>query len=237
MQADRLTSSARRDDTPLTYHRDGAERIHQILSRDAVNEAIAATRNLATDRAGIRLYGIGEALRDTLSSSGFIGSRVASIQGPLSRPVRAILFDKNPTTNWALGWHQDRTIAVAARIEVDGFGPWTTKDGALHVAPPFEVLEKMVTARVHLDDVPDTNAPLLIAPGSHRFGRVPEGEVAHVVQKCGSFACVAQAGDVWVYATPILHASKVSQQPSRRRVLQIDYAAHDLPGGLRWLGI
>jgi len=30
----------------------------------------------------------------------------------------------------------------------------------------------MVTVRVHLDAVPGTNGPLLIAPGSHRRGRI-----------------------------------------------------------------
>ena len=30
-----------------------------------------------------------------------------------------------------------------------------------------------VTLRVHFDPVPETNAPLLIAPGSHRLGQIP----------------------------------------------------------------
>jgi hypothetical protein len=61
-------------------------------------------------------------------------------------------------------------------VEAEGFGPWTRKHGALHVAPPFEILADMVTLRVHLDPVPATNAPLLVAPGSFLFGRIPEGE-------------------------------------------------------------
>lgn len=180
---------------------------------------------------------MGAALDGILSSTGAVGSHVASIQGSSARPVRAVLFDKKAAMNWGLGWHQDRTVAVVERIEVSGFGPWTVKDGAPHVAPPFGILSDMVTVRIHLDDVPETNAPLLIAPGSHRFGRVPEVQVADVVQKCGIYACVADAGDIWLYATPILHASKASQHPSQRRVLQVDYAVRDLPGGLRWLGI
>ena len=51
------------------------------------------------------------------------------------RPVRAILFDKQDGGNWALGWHQDRTIEVVERREVPGFGPWTVKQGRVHVAP------------------------------------------------------------------------------------------------------
>jgi hypothetical protein len=41
----------------------------------------------------------------------------------------------------------------------------------------------------------------------------------------------------WLYATPILHASQSATAPSRRRVLQVEYAAKELPGGLEWLGI
>ena len=95
----------------------------------------------------------------------------------------------------------------------------------------------MVTLRLHLDDVPATNAPLLVAPGSHRLGRIAEAEVPAVVQRCGVATCTAVAGDVWLYATPILHASAAATDLGHRRVLQVDYAACDLPGGLRWLGI
>jgi hypothetical protein len=148
-----------------------------------------------------------------------------------------MLFDKTPATNWSLAWHQDRTITVAERIDVDGFGPWTVKSGRLHVAPPFDVLAGMMTLRVHLDPVPATNAPLLIAPGSYLRGRISETEVPRVVRQCGTFACLAEAGDIWVYATPILHASKAAIEPAHRRVVQVDYAVGELPGRLRWLGV
>ena len=91
--------------------------------------------------------------------------------------------------------------------------------------------------RLHLDDVPETNAPLLVAPGSHRLGCIPEADVPGVVERCGVAVCTAVAGDVWLYATPILHASKAATAASRRRVLQVDYAINELPGGLRWLGV
>jgi ectoine hydroxylase-related dioxygenase (phytanoyl-CoA dioxygenase family) len=95
----------------------------------------------------------------------------------------------------------------------------------------------MVTVRVHLDDVPATNAPLLIAPGSHRRGRVPESGVDQVVAQSCLVACLATAGDIWAYSTPILHASQAASQPARRRVLQVDFSAEDLLGGLAWLGV
>ena len=56
----------------------------------------------------------------------------ASILGPECLPVRAILFDKNADQNWSLGWHQDRTIAVRQRIDIDGFGPMARLFPAQH---------------------------------------------------------------------------------------------------------
>ncbi|HEV8390676.1 MAG TPA: phytanoyl-CoA dioxygenase, partial [Dongiaceae bacterium] len=85
--------------------------------------------------------------------------------GAAARPVRAVLFDKNADANWSAGWHQDRTIAVRARLETEGYGPWSVKGGAVHVEPPFDILRGMVTMRAHLDDCDEDNAPLLIAPG------------------------------------------------------------------------
>jgi ectoine hydroxylase-related dioxygenase (phytanoyl-CoA dioxygenase family) len=147
------------------------------------------------------------------------------------------LFDKSDEANWALGWHQDRTIAVRERREVEGFANWTLKAGTTHVEPPFALLQRMVTARVHLDDVGADNGPLLIVPGSHRLGRLIESEIGRVVDERYVFACLASVGDVWLYATPILHASEASRKPSGRRVLQVDFSADQLPGGLCWAGI
>lgn len=191
---------------------------------------------LPPDQAGIRIHGV-DALHSFLAPSGSIGAIASKAIGAAAKPVRAILFDKSAATNWSLGWHQDRTICVHEKIEVPGFGPWSIKAGLHHVAPPIALLSRMVTLRVHLDDVSATNAPLLIAPGSHRRGRVLESSVAKVVAERGILACLAKAGDVWAYSTPILHASEVAADPAHRRVLQVDFSADDLPGGLAWLGI
>ncbi len=156
---------------------------------------------------------------------------------PASRPVRAILFDKSPEANWSLGWHQDRTICVRERHETPGFGPWTVKQGLIHVEPPFSYIEKMVTLRIHLDAVDSLNAPLLVAEGSHDRGRVAAERIDTIARACPQTACLANPGDVWAYCTPILHASRRSAKPARRRVLQVDYSADDLPGGLEWLGV
>lgn len=170
-----------------------------------------------------------------LGADGAIGRLVAPFVAGACRPVRVILFDKSAAANWALGWHQDRVIAVEARHDVPGFGPWTMKSGLCHVQPPFDLLTRMVTARIHLDPVDTGNAPLLVAPGSHRLGPIAEPDIEAVVARCGTLTCTADAGDVWLYATPVLHGSPAARVVARRRVLHVDYAGEDLPAPLRWL--
>lgn len=203
---------------------------------DILPELECALSGLPTDQAGLRLHGVG-GLKPFLNATGAIGKIAHDAIGPKARAVRAILFDKTDVTNWSLGWHQDRTICVKTKVDTPGFGPWTVKQGLHHVAPPMDVLNRMVTLRVHLDDVSDDNAPLLIAPGSHQRGRIPVEQVDNIARECGTITCHAKAGDIWLYATPILHASEAARAPLRRRVLQVDFSADDLPNGLAWAGV
>ncbi|WP_239987453.1 phytanoyl-CoA dioxygenase family protein [Sphingosinithalassobacter portus] len=199
---------------------------------DALDAMAAA---LPQSRAGVRLTGVPQL--GPLLAANALGRHAATLLGPSSRPVRAVLFDKSPETNWALGWHQDRTIAVQARADMPGFGPWTAKAGMIHVEPPFALIEAMVTVRIHLDPVGPQNAPLLIAPGSHAMGKLRDDAIAPAVSRCGSHACLAGRGDIWLYRTPIVHASARAENPTRRRVLQVDYSADNLPPPLAWSGV
>ena len=184
----------------------------------------------------MRLHGL-SSLSPHLAAGSPIGAIAVAVLGPSARAVRAILFDKTPGTNWALGWHQDRTVAVQTRQDMLRWGPWSVKAGIQHVEPPFALIERMVTLRIHLDATPADNAPLLVAPGSHRLGRVAEADIEAAVARCGSVACLADRGDVWAYATPILHASAASTGHAHRRVLQVDYSAEALPAPLAWFGV
>ena len=176
-------------------------------------------------------------LRELLATGASLIEIVKAKLGERAHPVRAVFFDKTAAANWALGWHQDRTIVVKERAEVPGYEIWTMKDGLVHVEPPFEIIAKMVTLRAHLDPCDEKNAPLAVVPGSHRLGRLRSNETAKLADRLGSETCLAEAGDVWVYATAIVHASDPADEPRRRRVLQVDFVAEDLPGGLEWLGV
>lgn len=219
----------------MAFEMDGAQLFKRAL-RPCIEELERALAPFPSEQAGVRIHGV-EALDPLLRASGCIGAVASTVLGSSARPVRAILFNKTAETNWRLPWHQDRTICVRERRDAPGFGPWSVKNGMHHVAPPIDLLARMVTLRAHLDDVPADNAPLLIASGSHAYGRIPVDTVDEIVRQCGAMACVAEAGDVWLYSTLILHASEPASAPASRRVLQVDYAAAELAYGLQWLGV
>ncbi|MCF8506639.1 MAG: phytanoyl-CoA dioxygenase family protein [Caulobacter sp.] len=220
----------------LSIARDGAALFPAALAADEIARLGERLEQVIDGRPGRRLPDETSA-GHLLAPDGAIGRIAASLISGAARPVRAVIFDKSPASNWIVAWHQDRTICVRNRVEVEGFGPWSTKDGLLHVAPPIAVLEGMVTLRLHLDDCDDDNAPLRIALGSHQLGYVSAAEAASRVEALPAFVCHARAGDVWAYSTPILHMSERSRSYGRRRVLQVDYAARTLPGGLEWRGL
>jgi len=97
---------------------------------------------------------------------------IETVLGPRCFAVRGIFFNKTRGANWKVVWHQDLTIALRERREVDGFGPWTTKAGIMHVQPPAEVMAGILAIRLHLDDSGLDNGPLRVVPGSHRQGRL-----------------------------------------------------------------
>ena len=149
-------------------------------------------------------------------------------------PVRAIYFDKSSDTNWLVPWHQDLTLALRARAEVSGFGPWSTKDGIPHVQPPIELLQQMLTVRLHLDAADESNGALRVLPGSHRLGRLSSERVQELRSQQSDFLCAVSAGDALLMRPLLLHASSRSTSPRHRRVLHIEYAAFTLPNELEW---
>jgi len=149
-------------------------------------------------------------------------------------PVRAIYFDKSPETNWLIPWHQDLSLALRASAEVPGFGPWSTKDGIPHVQPPVELLQQMLTVRLHLDDADESNGALRVLPGSHRLGRLSAERIQQFRSERADFLCRVSAGDALLMRPLLLHASSRSTSAQHRRVLHIEYAAFTLPEKLNW---
>jgi ectoine hydroxylase-related dioxygenase (phytanoyl-CoA dioxygenase family) len=149
-------------------------------------------------------------------------------------PVRSIFFDKTPEANWLVPWHQDLSVAVKERAEIPGYGPWSTKQGVSHVQPPTEILEAMVTIRLHLDDCDESNGALRVIPGSHRLGRLNSAHIAKVRSQKKEVVCAVRAGDAFLMRPLLLHASSQAIAPTHRRVIHLEYASCSLPEGLAW---
>ena len=170
----------------------------------------------------------------TLALDGLVREAAAAVVGPDCFPVRALFFDKTPAANWKVAWHQDLTIAVRARRDVAGYGPWSSKAGIPHVQPPISVLERMVALRVHLDDCGPDNGPLRVLPGSHRAGLLRASEIDAWRQRVAELSCIVLRGGLLVMRPLLLHASSPAKSPAHRRVIHVEYAATDLSGGLEW---
>jgi hypothetical protein len=200
--------------------------LNQISASSSVRKrgGIFAIRNLLDECVDVR----------DLATSPTVQALVEPVLGPKFFPVRGILFDKIPDANWKVPWHQDLTIAVQEKIEVEGFGPWSIKAEVLHVQPPRHILENMLTVRFHLDRCDQTNGALRVVPGSHRLGRIPEADIASILKESTEHICSVGAGGALVMRPLLLHASSPSVVPGHRRVVHLDFASVPLPGGLRW---
>jgi hypothetical protein len=150
------------------------------------------------------------------------------------RPVRALYFDKSGAKNWLVAWHQDLAITVGPRTQLPGFGPWSLKGGVEHVLAPREILEGMLTMRIHLDDCDESNGALKVAPGTHLRGRLSAEQIQEFRRKIPEQVCCAKAGDALLMRPLLLHASGRSQGTGSRRVLHIEYSAATLPTPLKW---
>jgi ectoine hydroxylase-related dioxygenase (phytanoyl-CoA dioxygenase family) len=148
--------------------------------------------------------------------------------------VRGIFFDKAPTKNWKVPWHQDLTIAVCEARQVPGFGPWSEKAGVPHVHAPVEILERMLAVRLQLDDCGPENGPIRVLPGSHLAGKLRPAQIEEFRTRVLPVECVAPRGSILAFRPLLLHASSPATRPAHRRVVHLEFAVGPLPDGLQW---
>lgn len=151
--------------------------------------------------------------------------------GPDAGLVRGLYFDKPPGRGWALPWHKDYNIAVRSHGRIGQFKKPTTKAGVPHVEAPESLLRRMVTVRIHLDEMNDNNGPLRVIPGSHLSDEVAESPARPpVVIHC-------QAGDAFLMRPLLTHASShcVPDCNRHRRIVHLECAFEPvLPDGYQW---
>ncbi len=202
---------------------------------DTLTAELAPLQRHSADRGGLRnLLDIPSVA--ALASTGPVRMIAEALLGTKCYAVQGILFDKIPSANWKVGWHQDTTIAVRERRETPGYSAWSEKAGVNHVTPPVEVLQRMYSIRLHLDACDETNGPLRVLSATHHRGILNSEEIRKHIQTDEPFAvsCTASRGAMLVFKPLLLHASSPAAVPGHRRVIHLNFAADPLPGGLDW---
>jgi Phytanoyl-CoA dioxygenase (PhyH) len=218
---------------------DGFAVVPSGVPEDQLSSLATALARLAGEVDLGRRGGVRDAFRRVppvreLATGNPLWRLASAVLGTRCAAVRAIIFDKTPSANWKVSWHQDLTIAVRRRLDAPGFGPWSAKAGIVHVQPPRTVLESMLTLRVHVDECMQANGPVRVLAGSHRLGRLSAGEIERWRTERSAQVCLARRGEVLAMRPLLLHASSRAESPAHRRVVHIEYAAAELAHGLEW---
>jgi ectoine hydroxylase-related dioxygenase (phytanoyl-CoA dioxygenase family) len=192
-----------------------------------------SAQSLMRSRAGFR-----HALRNgavaAFARQTRLAALAANILGSAAVPYRATIFDKSPTSNWLVVWHQDTALPILERRDVAGWGPWSMKDSITYAHAPAAALERVVALRVHLDDSAADNGPLRVLPGTHAQGVLDDGAIHRLASEVEPVDCLVPLGGVIAMKPLIVHASSKSRSSQPRRVLHIEYAPSlELPDGLQ----
>jgi ectoine hydroxylase-related dioxygenase (phytanoyl-CoA dioxygenase family) len=163
-----------------------------------------------------------------------LGGYLWSVVGRDLVAVKATLFDKTHEANWRVQWHQDRAIAVKERLDVPGYGPWTTKAGSLHVEPPAGVLAQMLAIRVHLDKCGAANGALRVIPGSHRSGKLTPRQLDELVTASAMIELDLPQGAMLLMRPLLVHSSSAASMATHRRVLHVELAPPEAISPLQW---
>ena len=223
------------NETQCYLHQNGFHMLTKAISSSDVNALIQSTVPLANQSP----HGVRNLLKKSNFVKSFFQSKairniIEPIAGKTAFPVRTIYFDKVAEANWNVAWHQDTKIAVTEKKEEKGYRSWSSKEGVVHVEPPKEILENILTLRVHLDSTGENNGALRVLSGSHSNGRVKSNEVIQLVNTGIPITRTAEPGDILLMRPLLFHSSRRSLIPSHRRIIHVEYSSSELPEQLEW---
>ena len=179
---------------------------------------------LPRSRAGIRHLMTHPAV-SRIAHSIDVMNIVKAILGKDAIPFRATLFDKSPASNWLVMWHQDTALPLSEKREMEGWGPWSVKDGVTYAHAPASALEQVLAVRIHLDDSNLSNGPLRILPETHLQGVLSDPEIHELSGAGKSVDCPVSKGGIVLMRPLVVHASSKSTSDEPRRVIHIEYAS------------
>lgn len=158
---------------------------------------------------------------------------VHSLFGPDYFIVKSIYFDKPEQSNWFVSYHQDLTISVDKRGELNGYNKWTIKQDQFSVQPPLDILKQIYTLRIHLDDTNGENGALKVVPGSHLKGVYRSTDIDWLNET--EHICDVPKGGVMIMKPLLLHSSSRTTNNNKRRVIHIEFCNKELPQTLKWV--
>jgi len=146
--------------------------------------------------------------------------------------TKSIYFDKPEKSNWFVAYHQDLTISVDKKVEIENFENWTTKQNQFAVQPPKEILENNFTIRIHIDKTTKDNGALKVINDSHSKGilRIENLNFENETETI----CEVEKGGIMIMKPLLFHASNKTINNERRRVIHIEFSKQELPAGLQW---
>lgn len=153
---------------------------------------------------------------------------------PNAKLIKSMYFDKPPTANWIVNWHQDLTINVLGKTDEEGYTKWRKTANRIAVQPPLDILENILTIRIHLDDCTIHNGALKVVPKSHALGVVKSNDFTEAMKQT-EHVCEVSKGGVLLMKPLIFHASKRVENNQNRRVIHLEFSSKKLAKGLTWL--
>jgi ectoine hydroxylase-related dioxygenase (phytanoyl-CoA dioxygenase family) len=159
-------------------------------------------------------------------------SIISSLFGDEYFVVKSIYFDKPEESNWFVAWHQDLTISVDKKADLNGYSNWTNKHNQFAVQPPVNILENSFTIRIHLDDTDENNGALKVIPKSHLGGVQRVEQIADLAEN--EQICNVVAGGIMIMRPLLFHASNRTTNNKRRRVIHIEFSNMTLPEEISW---
>jgi len=147
--------------------------------------------------------------------------------------TKAIYFDKPSESNWFVAYHQDLSISVDKKADLENYVNWTFKKGQYGVQPPIQILKDTITIRIHLDKTDKKNGALKVIPKSHLNGIVRADSKDWNIEN--EFTCAVERGGVMLMKPLTLHASNRTTNGKQRRVIHLEFNKHNLTEPLTWL--
>ncbi|MTB52686.1 phytanoyl-CoA dioxygenase family protein [Lewinella sp. W8] len=212
----------------------GFEVIEDVYSKQEIDEILRLIHSKGLENR----YGVRNFLADhpEIAQKVFTDNLleiIKRIAPDCTKSIKSIYFDKPPSANWIVNWHQDLTINLTNRKEVPGFRNWRVAGQRTVVQPPRAFLENIFTVRIHLDDCPEENGALRVMEGSHTGGVIQIKDWMKTREGVERI-CEVQRGGILVMKPLILHASRRTENHKSRRVIHVEFTDQELPDGLQW---